>query len=311
MRARQSHRRRRRRRDGDVARRRAGLSRWRGAPISQQDSVEETHDHGSARAQSTSADTISTKSSFAARRTSRCWSISGRRGAAPARCWRRSSTSSPPSPPAASRWRSSIPTRSRSSRRATAFAASRTSRRFATARSSTSSPACCPKAGSANFSRASSHRPRRRASRRRRRSSRAAMQWAPSGSSMLRLPPIRDDEAALLTRIEALLALSRRDQAAAVLAELESPRRVATRPIRDERRFGAVKARIALGARWQHRSARARRGGGDDAGRLRRQARLRQRACRARRLRARALPSCWRSCGPTGSSTTTSAAGRC
>ena len=57
-----------------------------------------------------------------------------------------------------------------------------------------------------------------------------------------------DDEAALLTRIEALLALSRRDQAAAVLAELESPKRVATRPIRDERRLGAVKARIALGA---------------------------------------------------------------
>jgi putative thioredoxin len=57
-----------------------------------------------------------------------------------------------------------------------------------------------------------------------------------------------DDEAALLTRIEALLALSRRDQAVAVLAELESPRRVATRPIRDERRLSAVKARIALGA---------------------------------------------------------------
>ncbi len=57
-----------------------------------------------------------------------------------------------------------------------------------------------------------------------------------------------DDETALLARVEALLALGRRDQAAAVLAEVESPRRVATRPIRDERRLGALKARVALGA---------------------------------------------------------------
>src|SRR4030095_9976225 len=57
-----------------------------------------------------------------------------------------------------------------------------------------------------------------------------------------------DDEAALLTRIEALLALGRGDHAPAVLAELDPPKRVASRPIRDERRLGAVKARIALGA---------------------------------------------------------------
>ncbi len=57
-----------------------------------------------------------------------------------------------------------------------------------------------------------------------------------------------DDEAALLTRIEALLALGRHDQAAAVLAEVESPTRVARRPIRDQGRLGTLKARIALSA---------------------------------------------------------------
>ena len=54
------------------------------------------------------------------------------------------------------------------------------------------------------------------------------------------------DEAALLLRAEALVVLDRRDQAAAVLAELESPQRLRTRPIRDERRLVALKARIAL-----------------------------------------------------------------
>jgi len=54
------------------------------------------------------------------------------------------------------------------------------------------------------------------------------------------------DEAALLLRAEALINLDRRDQAAAVLAELESPQRVRTRPIRDERQLAALKARIAL-----------------------------------------------------------------
>ncbi len=53
------------------------------------------------------------------------------------------------------------------------------------------------------------------------------------------------DEAALLTRIEALLALGRRDQATVVLGELEAPQR--TQPVRDERRLAAIKARLALG----------------------------------------------------------------
>jgi putative thioredoxin len=54
------------------------------------------------------------------------------------------------------------------------------------------------------------------------------------------------DEAALLARIEAMLALGRRDQAAAVLADVETPARLRTRPIRDERRFASLKARVAL-----------------------------------------------------------------
>ena len=55
-----------------------------------------------------------------------------------------------------------------------------------------------------------------------------------------------DDEVALLVRADALLTLGRRDQAAVVLAELESPRRARTRPIRDERRLAALKARVEL-----------------------------------------------------------------
>jgi putative thioredoxin len=57
-----------------------------------------------------------------------------------------------------------------------------------------------------------------------------------------------DDEVGLLTRAEALLTLDRRDHAAAVLAELESPKRTANRAIKDERRLAALKARVALGA---------------------------------------------------------------
>jgi putative thioredoxin len=57
-----------------------------------------------------------------------------------------------------------------------------------------------------------------------------------------------DDEAGLLARAEALLALDRHDQAAAILSELESPPRTAKRPIRDERRLAALKARVALRA---------------------------------------------------------------
>jgi putative thioredoxin len=57
-----------------------------------------------------------------------------------------------------------------------------------------------------------------------------------------------DDEAGLLARAEALLMLDRREQAAAVLSALESPKRTANRAIRDERRLAALKARVALGA---------------------------------------------------------------
>jgi putative thioredoxin len=56
------------------------------------------------------------------------------------------------------------------------------------------------------------------------------------------------DEDGLLTRVEALLALDRRDQAAMVMAELESAERARTRPVRDERRLAALKARIELAA---------------------------------------------------------------
>lgn len=57
-----------------------------------------------------------------------------------------------------------------------------------------------------------------------------------------------DDEAALLARAEALLSLDRRDHAGAVLAELESPKRAPSRPVKDARRLAALKARVALGA---------------------------------------------------------------
>ncbi len=138
---------------------------------------------------------------------------------------------------------------SRSSRRATASAASRTSRRSSGARWSTSSPACCPKVRCASSSPASCRRRRRHGSRRRRRCSRAAMRSARLRSSMPQayaLDP--DDEAGLLARAEALLMLDRREQAATVLSELESRKRTANRAIRDERRLAALKARVALGA---------------------------------------------------------------
>ncbi len=121
-----------------------------------------------------------------------------------------------------------------------------------------------------------------------------------------------DDEAALLTRIEALLALSRRDQAAAVLAELES--REACRDAADPRRAngcGAVRARIALGASGSTRSARARRGGGEDRRSIAPPSSPTPTRSPRKAITSARSPSCWRSCGPTGSSTTTSAAGRC
>ena len=55
-------------------------------------------------------------------------------------------------------------------------------------------------------------------------------------------------EDGLLLRAEALLALGRGDQASVILAELESPQRARTQPVRDERRLAALKARTALAA---------------------------------------------------------------
>jgi putative thioredoxin len=54
-----------------------------------------------------------------------------------------------------------------------------------------------------------------------------------------------DDEEGLLLRAEALLALGRADQASAILAELDSPQRRG-KPVKDERKRAALKARIAL-----------------------------------------------------------------
>ena len=56
------------------------------------------------------------------------------------------------------------------------------------------------------------------------------------------------DEGALLARADALLMLGRRDQAGVVLAELESPQRARMRPVQDERRLAALKAKVALAA---------------------------------------------------------------
>jgi putative thioredoxin len=55
-------------------------------------------------------------------------------------------------------------------------------------------------------------------------------------------------EDGLLLRAEALLALGRADQASVVLAELESPQRMRSQPVKDERRLAALKARITLAA---------------------------------------------------------------
>jgi putative thioredoxin len=56
------------------------------------------------------------------------------------------------------------------------------------------------------------------------------------------------DESMLLTRIEALIALSRTDEARGIVAALESPERHRARPLRDERRLANLKARIDLAA---------------------------------------------------------------
>jgi putative thioredoxin len=58
-----------------------------------------------------------------------------------------------------------------------------------------------------------------------------------------------EDEALLLEEAEALLAAGRADDAAAALAPLEAPQRGRLRPLRDEPRLNALKARAALGGR--------------------------------------------------------------
>lgn len=57
-----------------------------------------------------------------------------------------------------------------------------------------------------------------------------------------------DDEDLALTRVEALAAAGRADDARAVVDALESPQRMRERPVRDERRLAALKARLALGS---------------------------------------------------------------
>ena len=57
------------------------------------------------------------------------------------------------------------------------------------------------------------------------------------------------DEALLLEEAEALLAAGRADDAAATLAPLEAPQRARLRPLRDEPRLHALKARAALRGR--------------------------------------------------------------
>ena len=58
-----------------------------------------------------------------------------------------------------------------------------------------------------------------------------------------------EDEALLLEEAEALLAAGRAEDAAAALAPLEAPQRVRVRPLRDEPRLHALKARAALRGR--------------------------------------------------------------
>ncbi len=82
------------------------------------------------------------------------------------------------------------------------------------------------------------------------------------------------DEDALLTRIEALLALDRAADASSVVAALETP----ARRLRDERRLAALKARAALAAE-----------GGADLATLARQAAATPVDCAAKLAHARAL----------------------
>ena len=56
----------------------------------------------------------------------------------------------------------------------------------------------------------------------------------------------REDEDALLTRVDTLLALNRVADATSVVAALEAPARARIRPVRDERRLAALRARAEL-----------------------------------------------------------------
>jgi putative thioredoxin len=80
------------------------------------------------------------------------------------------------------------------------------------------------------------------------------------------------NEAAMFARVEALLALERREAAAAIVAELEAPPYAAARNAMDERRLAALKARLALGGSatgdLQTLAAAAVRAPGDCAARL-------------------------------------------
>jgi putative thioredoxin len=70
-----------------------------------------------------------------------------------------------------------------------------------------------------------------------------------------------DDEDALLTRMEALLAAGRAAEAGELAAIIEAPQRLRSRPLRDASRLAALKARASLAA-----------GGSQDLDALRRQA---------------------------------------
>jgi len=58
----------------------------------------------------------------------------------------------------------------------------------------------------------------------------------------------RDDEAALLARVEAMLLLGRTAEAGTIVDELDSPQRARARPLVDGARLAALKARVGLAA---------------------------------------------------------------
>jgi len=87
-----------------------------------------------------------------------------------------------------------------------------------------------------------------------------------------------DDEDAVLTRVEALLALNRAADANAIIAQLETPEGRRSSRARDERRIANLKARSALAA-----------GGGGDLATLERKAASTPVDCTAKLAYARAL----------------------